>query len=97
MRTSPAPVAGLFLLSAKPRMVDEPLRVLVDGTSIIVTMLGTDFSVTHQKQFSSPHLVLTHTSIIASGPAPVTEAIHQFRARAFHAAVDKARELGWIV
>ena len=96
MRTSPAPNAGLFLSSAKPRMVDEPLKVLVDGTSIIVTMLGTDFSVTYQKQFSSPHLVLTHTSIIASGPA-VTEAIHQFRARPFQAAVDKARELGWIV
>ena len=77
-------------------MVDEPLQVVVDGTSIIVTMLGTDFSVTYQKQFGSPHLVLTHTSITTSGPAPLTEVIHQFRARAFHAAVEKARELGWI-
>ena len=77
-------------------MVDEPLQVVVDGTSIIVTMLGTDFSVTYQKQFGSPHLVLTHTSITRAA-APVTEAIHQFRARAFHAAVEKARELGWIV
>ena len=74
-------------------MVDEPLQVVVDGTSIIVTI----FSVTYQKQLGSPHLVLTHTSITASEPAPVTEAIHQFRARAFHAAVEKARELGWIV
>ena len=72
--------------------MDEPLQVVVDGTSIIVTMLGMDFSVTYQKQFGSPHLVLTHTSITAS-----TEPIHQFRARAFHAAVEKARELGWIV
>ena len=72
--------------------VDEPLTVVVDGTSIIVTMLGTDFSVTYQKQFGTPHLVLTHTSITAS-----TEPIHQFRARAFQAAVEKARELGWIV
>ena len=48
--------------SAKPRMVDEPLQVVVEGTSMIVTMLGTDFSVTYQKQFGSPHLVLTHTS-----------------------------------
>ena len=75
-------------------MVDEPLQVVVDGKSI-VTMLGTDFSVTYQKQFGSPHLVLTHMSITASAPAP--DAIHQFRARAFHAAVEKARELGWIV
>ena len=74
-------------------MVDEPLTVVVDGTSIIVTMLSTDYSVTYQKQFANPHLVLTHRSITASGPAPVSEAIHQFRARAFHAAVEKAR--GW--
>ena len=47
-------------------MVDEPLSVVVEGTSIIVTMLGTDFSVTYQKQFGTPHLVLTHTSITAS-------------------------------
>ena len=78
-------------------MVDEPLQVVVDGTSIIVTMPGTDLAVAYQKQFGTPHLVLTHTSITASGPAPVTDAIHQFRARAFHAAVEKARELGWIV
>ena len=73
-------------------MVDEPLQVVVDGTSISVTMLGTDFSVTYQKQLGSPHLVLMHTSITAS-----TEPIHQFRARAFQAAFNKAREFGWIV
>ena len=78
-------------------MVDEPLTVVVDGTSIIVTMLGGDFSVTYQKEFGSPFLELTHASITASGPAPTNEAIHQFRARAFQAAVEKARELGWIV
>ena len=31
-------------------MVDEPLKVAVDGPSVIVSMLGTDFSVTYQKQ-----------------------------------------------
>ena len=76
--------------------MDEPLQGVVDGTSISVTMLGTDFSVTYQKQLGSPHLVLTRP-ITASGPAPVTEAIHQFRARAFHAAAEKAREVGWSV
>ena len=78
-------------------MVDEPLTVVVDGTSIIVTMLNTEFSVTYQKQSLSPHLVLMHTSLTASGPAPVRDAIHQFRARAFHAALEQARKLGWIV
>ena len=92
-RPGPSASPGTFFRMAK----DEPLQVVVDGTSIIVTMPGTDFSVTYQKHFGSPHLVLTHTSITESGPAPVTEAIHQFRARAFHAAVDKAREFGCIV
>ena len=71
-------------------MVDEPLTVVVDGTSIIVTMPGTDLSVTYQKKIGTPHLVLTHME-------SETSTNHEFRARAFHAAVDKARELGWIV
>jgi hypothetical protein len=70
--------------------VDEPLRVVVDGTSIIVMMPGTDFVVVYEKEIGTPHLVLTHEE---SG----TSTNHEFRARAFHAAVDKARELGWIV
>ena len=79
------------------RMAKDELQVVVNGTSITVTKPGTNFAVTYQKRFANPHLVLTHTSITESGPAPVREAIHQFRARAFHAAVDKARELGCIV
>jgi hypothetical protein len=60
------------------RKVDEPLCVEVDGTSIIVTMPGTDFSVTYQKEIDAPHLVLTHmgsaTSLITSlGHAPFTQ------------------------
>ena len=78
-------------------MAKDELQVVVNGTSITVTKPGTNFAVTYQKRFANPHLVLTHTSITESGPAPVREAIHQFRARAFHAAVDKARELGCIV
>ena len=51
--------------ACEPRMVDEPLTVVVDGTSIIVTMLSTDYSVTYQKQFANPHLLLTHTPTTA--------------------------------
>ena len=63
--------------------VDEPLSVVVEGTSIIVTMPGTDFSVTYQKQFGTPLLMLTHTA--GSG----TSTNHEFRARAFRAAVRR--------
>ena len=57
----------------------------------MVMMPGTDFGVVYKKEIGTPHLVLTHTE--GSG----TSTNHEFRARAFHAAVDKARELGWIV
>ena len=63
----------------------------MDGTSIIVMMPGTDCAVVYEKEIGTPHLVLTHTE--GSG----TSTNHEVRARAFHAAVDKARELGWIV
>ena len=75
------------------RMAMDTLNVVVDGTSITVTMPGTDFAVTYQKRFANPHLVLTRSWIAGSVDSP---AISEFRARAFHAAVDKARELGWI-
>ena len=77
----------------RARMAMDALKVVVDGTSITVTMPGTDFAVTYQKRFANPHLVLTRSWIAGSVNSP---AISQFRARAFHAAVDKARELGWI-
>ena len=75
------------------RMAMDTLNVVVDGTSITVTMPGTDFAVTYQKRFANPHLVLTRSWVAGSVDSP---AISEFRARAFHAAVDKARELGWI-
>ena len=34
------------------------LRVEVQGDSIIVTMPGTDFSVTYEKSADTPHLIL---------------------------------------
>lgn len=68
------------------------LSVEVQGTSIIVTMPGTDLWVTYQKRFATPHLVLTR-SWVPAHVAPPT--LSEFRARAFQAAVAKACELGW--
>ena len=70
------------------------LRVEVQGDSIIVTMPGTDFSVTYEKSADTPHLILTHSWISETVTTPD---VLTFRARASKAAVAKARELGWIV
>lgn len=70
------------------------LSVKVQGDSIIVTMPGTDFSVTYEKHADTPHLVLTHSWLSETVTTP---AVAKFRARASKAAVAKARELGWIV
>ena len=74
-------------------MARDTLNVVVDGISITVTVPGTDFAVTYQKRFANPHLVLTRSWVTASIDSP---ALSEFRARAREAAMDKARELGWI-
>ena len=71
----------------------DELGVEVQGDSIIVTMPGTDFSVTYEKARRHPHLVLTHSWISETVTTPD---VSNFRARASKAAVAKARELGWI-
>ena len=71
------------------------LRVLVvlDGDTIVVTMPGTSYSVTYSKLHDSPLLV---ASDIRDDPdSPISK--YTFRAQAWIAANDKARELGWIV
>ena len=71
------------------------LRVLVvlDGDSIVVTMPGTSYSLTYRKLHDAPLLV---ASDIRDDPhSPISK--HTFRAQAWIAANDKARELGRIV
>ena len=77
-------------------MGSEPgtLEVEVDGISVIVRDPQTDFMVIYQKRFAKPHLVLTYNWVSTNETSPT---ISDFRARAFQAAVAKARELGWIV
>jgi hypothetical protein len=75
-------------------MIGDPLSLAVKGATVTVTMPGTNYSVSYQKKPVNPHLVLTRSWTPARHIAP---AIVDFRARAFQAAVLKARELGWMV
>ena len=61
-------------------MIGDPLNIEKDGTSIVVTMPGTDFSVTYQKPSGSPQLMLSRSQIAANA---TSAAIVDFRARAF--------------
>ena len=70
------------------------LRVLVvlDGDTIVVTMPGTSYSVTYRKLHDS---MLVASDMRDDPHSPISK--HTFRAQAWIAANDKARELGWIV
>jgi hypothetical protein len=70
------------------------LHVEVQGDYIIITLPGTKFMVTYYKLDNPPEL-RAKTDWTDDPDAPVT--LGAFRARAWLAANDKARELGWIV
>jgi hypothetical protein len=71
-------------------VADINVEVQADASIIIVTSLGTDLSVAYQKQDFVPKRSWADYRA-------VSPPISAFRFRAFHAARDKARELGWIV
>jgi hypothetical protein len=69
------------------------LRVVVvlEADTIVVTMAGTRYSITYRKLHDTPLLA-------AERDDPDSQiSKHTFRAQAWIAANDKARELGWIV
>jgi len=68
------------------------LRVTVENGAITVTMRGTSYLITYRKG-DEPWLL---ASDIRDDPA-YPSCKFTFRARAWTAANDKARELGWIV
>jgi hypothetical protein len=74
-------------------MSGRDVHVQLWGTDIIVTMPGTGFSVTYQKLADAPRLSSDY--VRDDRDASITRA--EFLARAWKAANDKARELGWIV
>jgi hypothetical protein len=59
--------------------------------TIIVSKPGTEFLVAYQMRPSEPFLIMTHTWL---APTIMSREITDFRAKAFAAAVTKARELG---
>ena len=75
---------------------DDDLSVEVQGDDIVVTLPGTSHVVTYYGAAAFPQQLLTksHSGREDEG-APMTQA--EFHARAWKAANDKARELGWIV
>jgi hypothetical protein len=76
-------------------MSSEQLRIEVLGDEIIVILPATSYGVSFYKPDSSPQLVLRNFRSKIDSRAPITEA--EFLTRAWQAANDKARELGWIV
>ena len=72
---------------------NSDLHVEVHSGEIIITLPGTKFMVTYYKS-DGPQLV-AKSNWTDDADASVT--LGEFRARAWTAARDKARELGWIV
>jgi hypothetical protein len=72
----------------------DPLSIEVRGDLMIVTQPGTSFSATYGKAKDEPNVVLLAAT---EGRDAEQEALSKFRADAFIAATQKARELGWIV
>jgi len=76
-------------------MTNKPdLHVEVQGDYVIITLPGTKYRVTYYKLDDRPEL-RAKSDWTDDPNAPVT--LGAFRARAWIAANDKARELGWIV
>ncbi|MGH9551021.1 MAG: hypothetical protein ACRD3W_16685 [Terriglobales bacterium] len=72
------------------------LSIEVQGDDIVVTLPGTSYVVTYYRAPAFPQQLLTksHSGREDQG-APMTQA--EFHARAWKAAIAKARALGWIV
>ena len=84
-------------LAGLRRMKDKrDLHVEVQGDDIVVSLPGTSYVVTYYRATAFPQQLLTKShSGRQDQDAPMTQA--EFHARAWKAANDKARELGWIV
>jgi len=72
----------------------DDVQISVKDNAITVSLPGTSFSVTYRKLPDKPWLTAAD---IADVRGASTSQRFGFRARAWTAANDKARELGWIV
>jgi hypothetical protein len=71
------------------------LHVEIQGEEMAISLPGTGFEVVYHKPADKPGLMATSRSGRWEKGTPMTQA--EFYARAWKAANDKARELGWIV
>ena len=71
------------------------LRLEVLGDEIIVILAATSYGVVYYKPATAPQLLVKNFVSKNDSGAPMTQA--EFLSRAWQAAKDKARELGWIV
>ena len=72
-------------------MIHSNLRVEVQGPYILVAMRGTCLMAKYRKQ-KAPWLAMD--GYAEDSEAPIT--FKEFRTLAWHAANEKARELGWV-
>jgi hypothetical protein len=71
------------------------LRIDVVDDEIIISLPATTYSVTYYKPPNSPQLLAKNISQSDDKRTPVK--LSDFLARAWQAANDEARQLGWIV
>ena len=74
---------------------DPKFGVLVSGNDIVITLMGTRYSVTYFKRKNSPGLFAKDITLKDDPHIPMTSA--EFLTGAWKLANDKARDLGWIV
>jgi hypothetical protein len=74
---------------------DPKLHMQVVDDEIIVTLLGTVYSVTYYRPENSPGLLAKRIS--GKDDPRVPMGVSEFLSKAWKIANDKARELGWIV
>jgi hypothetical protein len=74
---------------------DPKFGVLVSGNEIVITLMGTSYSVTYFKRKNSPGLFAKDITLKDDPHIPMTSA--EFLTGAWKLANDKARELDWIV
>ena len=72
---------------------DPKLGVLVSGNQIVVVLTGSIYTVTYYKQRGSHGLLAKDIANKDDPRVPMTAA--EFLAKAWKAANEKARELGW--
>jgi predicted alpha/beta hydrolase family esterase len=90
-----ASVVALFIVAPPMSGRVDALRVEVLEDEIIVILPATSYGVVYHKPANAPQLLVKNFLSKNDSGAPMTQA--EFFSRAWQAANDKARELGWIV